>query len=95
MKTATAILILCILNFVAFGVGAMVLGGSAANGIVRDGRYFLSEHGKETEVSKEVWTYSLWHSRSLFVTHPLAFILFMILGTKWDAKRKQKALQAR
>ena len=91
MKTGTVILILCILNFVGFGVGSIMIGGSAANGFKEDGRYFVSEHGKDTEVPKHIWNYSLWHSRSLLVTHPLAMILIVILGAKWDEKRKQKS----
>lgn len=93
MKIATTILIICILNFIAFFIGSSVIGGSAPNGYEKDGRYFLSEHGKETEVTKQVWDYSLWHTRSLIVTHPLAMILTLILGMKWDEKRKQKIKQ--
>jgi hypothetical protein len=95
MKTGTAILIICILNFVAFGIGSMMIGGSATNGLQENGRFFVSEHGKNTEVTKQVWNYSLWHSRSLIVTHPLAMILLLILGVKWDEKRKQMIEQSR
>lgn len=94
MKTGAVILILCIFNFVGFFVGSMMIGGSAANGFKEDGRYFVSEHGKNTEVTKQIWNYSLWHSRSLLVTHPLAMILMLVLGAKWDEKRKQRIEQA-
>jgi len=93
MKTATVILILYILNFFGFFVGSMMIGGSSANGFMEDGRYFVSEHGRNTEVTEQIWNYSLWHSRSLFVTHPLAMILILILGTKWDENRKKKIEQ--
>ena len=50
----------------------------------------MSEHGKDTEVTEQTWNYSLWHSRSLILTHPLAMALLLILGVKWDQKRKNK-----
>ena len=40
MKIATAILILCVCNFVAFGVGSIIIEGSSANGFKKDGRFF-------------------------------------------------------
>lgn len=94
MKIATAILILCVCNFVAFGVGSIIIGGSSANGFKKDGRFFVTDHGKDTEVTEQTWNYSLWHSRSLILTHPLAMALLIILGVKWDQKRKNKIEQA-
>ncbi len=91
MKVAIVILVLCALNFFAFLASTMKIGGSAANGTVKDGHYFVGDHGKVTEVSQRAWEISLWHSKSLFLTHPLAIILTIILGSKWDADRKQKA----
>ena len=44
-----------VLNFVAYGVFAFQLGGDAGNGRVEAGRYFLSAHGKDTEVSQAVF----------------------------------------
>jgi hypothetical protein len=90
VKIATAILILCVCNFVAFGVGSIIIGGSSANGYKKEGRFFVTDHGKDTEVTEQTWNYSLWHSRSLILTHPLAMALLLILGVKWDQKRKNK-----
>lgn len=61
-------------NFVAFMVGAVLVGGDAWNGKVEDGRYFLGDHGRLREVSAEVFTYSLWHARSMIATHPIAML---------------------
>ena len=58
-------------NFVIFLALAQHFGGDAMNGQVVDGHYFLGQHGKLTEVSEGIYTYSLWHVRSLFVSHPL------------------------
>jgi len=65
---------LCALNFVVFWIVAASIGGDAVNGKAVDGHFYLANHGKLTEVTKSVFTYSLWHVRSLFVTHPLAML---------------------
>src|SRR5438270_12793528 len=61
-------------NFFVFLVVSQYLGGSAANGFVRAGHYYLGEHGKYTEVSHAMFRYSQIHEYTLFVTHPLALI---------------------
>jgi len=63
-----------ILNFVAFVIVAVAIGGDAVNGKAVGGHYYLASHGKLTEVSEAVYTYSLWHARSVFITHPLAML---------------------
>jgi len=94
MKIATVILILCILNFIAFAVCSIIYGGSAGNGYIDGERYYFSDHGKVTEVSEQIWNYSSLHTKSLFITHPLAFILLITLGIKWEARRKMKTNKA-
>ena len=61
-------------NFAVFWIAAVYLGGDAISGKAVDGHYFLSNHGHLTEVSQAVFTYSKWHVRSVFVTHPLALL---------------------
>jgi hypothetical protein len=63
---------LAIVNFATFIAAAMALGGDAINGTSRDGLYYLAQHGVYTEVSHSVFRYSLVHTLSMFVTHPLA-----------------------
>jgi len=79
-----AICALCALNFVVFCLVAVGIGGDAVNGKIVAGHFYLAEHGKLTEVSEAVFTYSLWHVRSLFVTHPLAIL------TGYLAKMEQR-----
>ena len=62
------------LNFVVFFVIAGHIGGDAVNGAVREGRFYVMNHGRYTEVSKQVFTYSRWHVYSIWVTHPLAIV---------------------
>jgi len=77
-----------VLNFVAFVIVASAIGGDAVNGRTVGGHFYLASHGKLTEVSEAVYTYSLWHVRSVFVTHPLAML------TGYLAKREQQARKA-
>lgn len=60
---------LAALNFVAFLIAAVYLGGDAINGYSQAGHYFLGAHSKGpfTEVSHSVFTYSLWHASSVIV----------------------------
>lgn len=81
-----AIFALCVLNFFAFVIFSMWIGGDALSGKVVEGHFFIGEHGKLTEVSEAVFTYSLWHSRSLFITHPLAVVIWYFA----NAERKKR-----
>ena len=65
-------------NIIAFDLVGSLLGGDAGNGKVVDARHFLNSHGAYTEVSRAVFTYSLWHARSLVVTTPLAGLAAMV-----------------
>jgi len=70
-KMYLGIFILAMLNFAAFWLLALHLGGDALNGRESAGHFYLMSHGAYTEVSEGVFDYSRWHARSLFVTHPL------------------------
>jgi hypothetical protein len=72
-----------VLNFIAFIGASERLGGSAANGYVRDGRYFVGEHGRYQEVSREAWERSQSHGQTLALTHPLAAIGAAYLMFVW------------
>lgn len=66
--------VIALLNFFSFFISYLVLGGDALNGHVDSGHYFLSDHGKLTETTEEIFRYSKIHGASLSVTHPLAMI---------------------
>ena len=63
-----------LVNFVAFWLIAVYLGGDAVNGRAVGEHFYLSSHGKLTEVSESVWNYSKWHVYSVWVTHPLGLL---------------------
>ena len=53
-----ALFIIGVANFLAFVLIAAAIGGDALNGFVKQGHYFLLNHGVVTEVSQSVFTYS-------------------------------------
>jgi hypothetical protein len=57
---------LAMINFFAFVIGSVYLGGDALNGHVHAGHYFVCAHGSCTEVSRTVWHYSYWHAYASF-----------------------------
>ena len=63
-----------IANFAALFVLSLALGGDALNGTVRNGHYYLGDHGRYTEVSKAVFQFSRVQTVSVFITHPMAII---------------------
>lgn len=69
-----------ILNFAAFGIHTTCKGGSAYDGRVMGGHYFVSEHGRETEVSKTVYDRLLMHEKSAMISFPIALVAGIIWG---------------
>jgi len=65
--------VLALVNFTVFVILAVHFGGDAINGYIKNGHYFLASHGHDTEVSSSVWTYSYYHSISVWITHLLVF----------------------
>jgi hypothetical protein len=74
--------LLAIINFAAFAIGSLVLGGDALNGKVENGTYYVAHRGTHAEVSQVAWWYSYTHAISVFVTHPLGIIGGTTL-TRW------------
>ncbi len=63
-----------IVNFLAFFGISLAIGGDALSGAVVDGKYFLSTHGNQTEVSPAVWYFSYIHTISMFITTALGVL---------------------
>ena len=83
------VIALCFLNFVTFMVVAYFVGGDAGNGKVVDGHFYLGYKGEFTEVSEGVYTYSLWHLRSLAATFPLGFVAMFFVRIEQDRRRRK------
>lgn len=76
-----------LLNFAVFFLVAIWLGGDAVNGTEEGGQYYLANHGKLTEVTHALWSYSRAHVYSVWVTHPMAmFGGFM----SWRERRRSR-----
>jgi len=80
-----------ILNFISFCIVAGVIGGDAVNGKTEGGRYYVSEHGHDTEVSRSVFEYSRFHAHSVWVTHPLAMVGILILYMEHEKRKSRPA----
>jgi hypothetical protein len=63
---------LAMLNFALFWTIGAAIGGTADK--VENGRFFVVSHGRHTEVSEEIWTYSYYHTRSVWITHPVGIL---------------------
>ena len=63
-----------LVNFAIFMVVCGIFGGSARNGMVRSGHYFVGSHGKITEVSEGLYRLNQLHEYTVSVTLPLAVL---------------------
>ena len=78
---------LAFVNFAVLWGVAVTIGGYAVSGRVENGRYYLSDHGALTEVSRAMYNYSLVHTASTWVTHGLALgggLLLYALGRLYE-----------
>jgi len=80
-----AVFAIAAINFISFLCISVYLGGDAGNGMTHGGQYYLGSHGIFTKVSGPVFTYSKWHSYSIWVTHFSAFFAFA-----WHASIKSR-----
>jgi hypothetical protein len=71
-KWLRVIWIVAIVNFFSFFFISLYLGGSASIGKQENGKFYLGEHGRYTEVSENVFEYSEIHGKSIWITHPAA-----------------------
>ena len=74
-------------NFLLFSVVAFIIGGNAGGGMIEGGRYYVGTKSHYTQVSHNVFIYSLWHGYSCLITHLLVFISAAIL---WWLDKKEK-----
>jgi hypothetical protein len=51
-------------------------GGGALNGFVRDGRYYLAQHGSNTEVSQAIWEQIRVHELGIWLGVPFVVVSY-------------------
>ncbi len=84
------ILIVASINFIAFMIITVKIGGDAISGRAEQGHYYVSEHGRQTEVSYPVYLFSYIHTISVMITHPLGLLAIFFLSR--IKKQKNNAL---
>jgi len=88
-RLGMALFVLAIVNFAAFVIIALSIGGDAINGQVQNDHYYLSHKGKLTEVSPNVWRYSWMHATSVWITHPLGMLGAWLAGRGQQKSRRR------
>lgn len=68
------ILAIAFVNFITFFFISLIIGGSAPIGKIDGEHYYVGDHGHFREVPFIIYLYSLIHTYSLFITHPLVFL---------------------
>jgi len=73
----------CVLNFIVYLAGTIVLGGDALNhGSVSNGHFYIQSHGRTKEVTEGLFEYSRWQASTLKITQPVfvaAFIATLLI----------------
>lgn len=79
---AAVVAIVGIVNLLSFFALSLIRGGDAFGGYMRDGRYYVTNHGEETEVSEAEWRRSRLQGQSLLLTIPLTMVStgYLMLG---------------
>jgi hypothetical protein len=93
-----AALLVCVgvYNFVTMIAAVQRLGGDASTGYVRDGHYYVGNHGRYTEVSAVDWEQSRVHTRNTLIGHPLAVLgmVYLVIGVVLPAMMGRRSAQA-
>lgn len=97
-----SIIIIAFINFIIFGVNSSKLGGSALGGKTENSRYFVSESGIFTEVSKQEYESLRTQEIALIITWSLGMaglfylnrdnIRFFGKRIDWRKSKKRKSL---
>jgi hypothetical protein len=74
-RVAGVLFVVAFVNFLAYTVHSGNLGGSAGDYKRDEGRYYVSAHGRHTEVTEDQWRAVRAHQIAVFVTHPLALLV--------------------
>jgi hypothetical protein len=83
-----AILIIAFINFISFWIISVANGGDALNGKMEDGKFFVANHGRYTEVSRVFFELNRIQSISVWVTHSCA-----LLGVVWFVWRRKEHVE--
>ena len=88
-----SIVLIAFLNFMVFSVISSHLGGGPAYDKSIGGKYYLTDHGKYTEVSERKFTYIEWHfiiTWILAILSLLIIILVLVINKVFDKQKRHK-----
>ena len=88
-KLTTVVAALWLVNFGAYIIIAILIGGDAINGHAGSGRYYLAMHGHLTQVSRTVFEYSRWHTYLLWCH--TAIVMILVIWNWLVSKRRAVA----
>ena len=83
---------LALFNAICFLYGVALIGGSASH--IENGRYYVNEHGRFTEVRPSTYYISKYHRWSVAITFPFGIIYFYLLNKQRATDRQNKTCQA-
>ena len=87
----TALPILFFVNFTVFWFATLYIGGDGIGIPPKDGHYYVSSHGRLTEVSYNIWHYTRVHTFIVWTSVPLFFIgivLYKFAANRMAAERR-------
>jgi hypothetical protein len=85
-RTATLIAVLCWLNGCAFFVHTIIIGGGASSGKIENGKYYVVDHGRYTEVSQSAYRFCWWHELSFAAS----ILVLLYIGADQTLSRKRR-----
>lgn len=80
---AVAVVAIGFVNFFAFMVESLALGGDALNGREVNGHYFVASHGTYTEVAQSVWIISRIHAIVTLASWPFVMLSMAFLVLRY------------
>jgi hypothetical protein len=86
-RLAYVLIFVAWLNGCSFFIHDSMIGGSAHNGKIENGRYYVGSHGRYTEVSSSTWKFSWWHEWSAVFSTFVFLLLGIFVATE---KRREK-----
>jgi hypothetical protein len=87
-QLAAIVILLSFANGVLALFVAVVLGGSADNGKIESGRYYIGDRGHYREVAHWLWVYSKIHMTSMSIS---VLLFFLAYGTLAYLERRRTA----
>jgi hypothetical protein len=89
------LVVLAVADFLLFAVVTVAIGGDAASGAVRDGHYFVSNHGVLTEVARATWLVSRVQGLTLWVLGPGAVVAMAVDSYRRREEPEEKSFLGR